>query len=160
MKRSHDLRGVTRKGSRAARHSRPNSIDPVPATGASRRPTASVAPSPSNETPPPRKPQLVSLRSSPQLPASPVELNESPAVTGNSEAVDTIQDRFPATGPDRFLAEDEAARYLGLSRKTLQAYRQTGIGGPGYHILGSRRGIRYRLHELFRWAMAREVRPR
>jgi len=64
------------------------------------------------------------------------------------------------TEPDRFLTEEEASHVLGLSRKMLQAYRQDRKGGPAYHVLGTKRGIRYRLHELFRWAMAREVRMR
>jgi hypothetical protein len=61
---------------------------------------------------------------------------------------------------DRFLKEIEASRILSLSPKTLQAYRQSGKGGPAYHVLGQKRGIRYRLHELLRWASAREVRSR
>lgn len=62
--------------------------------------------------------------------------------------------------PDRFLKEIEASRILSLSPKTLQAYRQSGNGGPAYHVLGKKRGIRYRLHELLRWASEREVRSR
>ena len=51
-----------------------------------------------------------------------------------------------------FLTEVEAARYLALSRRTLQGWRQKG-GGPGYTKLGE--SVRYRLQTLSDWASRR-----
>ena len=83
-----------------------------------------------------------------QAPTDPADLKEPPQIAPRR------------VEPDRFLKEKEASRILSLSPKTLQAYRQSGKGGPAYHVLGKKRGIRYRLHELLRWASAREVRSR
>ena len=51
-----------------------------------------------------------------------------------------------------FLTEVDAARYLAVSRRTLQAWRQKG-GGPGYTKLGE--SVRYRLQTLNEWAASR-----
>lgn len=49
--------------------------------------------------------------------------------------------------------EDDAARFLSLSPRTLQAFRQKG-GGPEYVRISSR-CIRYRRSELKAWSDAR-----
>ena len=67
-----DLRGGTGNRSRHAGRSKSDSAPSGPATGASQKAMASYAPSPTNEIPPPLKPQPVSPRISPQYPVSPV----------------------------------------------------------------------------------------
>ena len=52
-----------------------------------------------------------------------------------------------------FLDTQQAARFLGLSAKTLARYRVTG-DGPVFHRFGNR--IRYRRSALDAWADARE----
>jgi predicted DNA-binding transcriptional regulator AlpA len=49
---------------------------------------------------------------------------------------------------DRLLCEKNAARFLGLSIRTLQAWRHRSVG-PSYVRAG--RSIRYRLHDLNTW---------
>jgi excisionase family DNA binding protein len=51
-----------------------------------------------------------------------------------------------------YLATDAAARYLGLSERTLKRYRAAG-GGPAFHRFGAR--VRYRREDLDVWAAAR-----
>ena len=48
--------------------------------------------------------------------------------------------------PPPLLNEDEAARFLKLTRRTLQAWRLQGIGPP--HVRISRRAVRYRVGDL------------
>ena len=52
-----------------------------------------------------------------------------------------------------YLTTGEAARYLGLSARTLKRYRVTG-DGPVFHRFGGR--VRYRREHLDAWAAARE----
>lgn len=53
------------------------------------------------------------------------------------------------------LAENDAAKVLGLSTYTLQKYRVTG-GGPAFMKLG--RAVRYDPRDLEEWKAARRVR--
>ena len=55
-------------------------------------------------------------------------------------------------GDANYLTPLEAARYLGLSTRTLSRYRSTG-GGPAFHMFGAR--VRYLRADLDRWAAAR-----
>ena len=57
------------------------------------------------------------------------------------------------TEETNFLDTQQAARFLGLSAKTLARYRVTGEG-PVFHRFGNR--IRYRRTALDAWADARE----
>jgi predicted DNA-binding transcriptional regulator AlpA len=50
---------------------------------------------------------------------------------------------------DRYLRTPEAARYLGLSSRTLEKHRTYGTG-PTYRKLGGR--VVYALHDLRAWA--------
>ena len=52
-----------------------------------------------------------------------------------------------------YLTTGEAARYLGLSPRTLKRYRVTG-DGPVFHRFGGR--VRYRRERLEEWAASRE----
>jgi excisionase family DNA binding protein len=52
----------------------------------------------------------------------------------------------------RFVSEKTAARYLGLSHRTLQNMRVNG-GGPGFHKFGRR--IQYDFQDLDAWAESR-----
>ncbi len=52
-----------------------------------------------------------------------------------------------------FLTTGEAARYLGLSPRTLEGLRRRG-GGPVFRAL-SRNLVRYRLEDLTSWADSR-----
>ena len=52
-----------------------------------------------------------------------------------------------------YLTTVEAARYLGLSHRTLKRYRVTG-DGPAFHRFGGR--VRYRRDRLDAWAAKRE----
>ncbi len=58
--------------------------------------------------------------------------------------------------PDPLLTAKEAARYLNYSPRTLESWRQTGLG-PVY-IAGSSRSIRYRKSALDQWLAERERR--
>lgn len=49
--------------------------------------------------------------------------------------------------------EKEAGRFLGLTRRCMQAYRQKG-GGPRFIVISSR-CIRYRRHDLRCWVDGR-----
>ena len=51
--------------------------------------------------------------------------------------------------PPRFLRTPEAARFLGLSNRTLEKHRTFGTG-PTYRKIGGR--IVYRVEDLQRWA--------
>jgi len=51
--------------------------------------------------------------------------------------------------PPRFLRTPEAARFLGLSDRTLEKHRTFGTG-PTYRKIGGR--IVYRVEDLQRWA--------
>jgi len=51
--------------------------------------------------------------------------------------------------PPRFLRTPEAARFLGLSGRTLEKHRTFGTG-PTYRKIGGR--IVYRIEDLQRWA--------
>ena len=53
-----------------------------------------------------------------------------------------------------YLSTVEAAAWLGLSPRTLDAYRVRG-GGPAFHRFG--RIVRYRLADLERWAAERRT---
>jgi predicted DNA-binding transcriptional regulator AlpA len=56
----------------------------------------------------------------------------------------------PTTGlPPRFLRTPEAARFLGLSDRTLEKHRTYGTG-PAYRKLGGR--VVYSLEDLQAWA--------
>lgn len=61
-----------------------------------------------------------------------------------------------AADPDRLLNEIQAAQVLGLSSRTLQAWRSQGIG-PAYVRAG--RAIRYRRADLTSWADQMTVVP-
>ena len=56
----------------------------------------------------------------------------------------------------QFLTTDEAAGIVGMTPRTLAAYRQTGRG-PFYLKLGS--AVRYRLQDLEAWVASRGTRP-
>ncbi|MBU0513858.1 MAG: helix-turn-helix domain-containing protein [Proteobacteria bacterium] len=51
------------------------------------------------------------------------------------------------------LSTPEAARFLGISRRTLEKWRLTG-GGPAYHKFGSR--VLYGTSDLAEWAATRK----
>lgn len=51
--------------------------------------------------------------------------------------------------PPRFLRTPEAARFLGLSGRTLEKHRTFGTG-PTYRKIGGR--VVYRIEDLQRWA--------
>lgn len=55
----------------------------------------------------------------------------------------------PAGMPPRFLRTPEAARFLGLSDRTLEKHRTYGTG-PAYRKLGGR--VVYALEDLQTWA--------
>ena len=57
--------------------------------------------------------------------------------------------------PSRFLTTDEAAGIVGMTPRTLAAYRHTGRG-PFYLKLGS--AVRYRLQDLEAWVASRRTR--
>jgi predicted DNA-binding transcriptional regulator AlpA len=59
-----------------------------------------------------------------------------------------------AHDPDSALTENQAAEFLGLSVRTLQAWRVRG-GGPRYAKLG--RAVRYRRSELVSFQQAHTV---
>ncbi len=61
-----------------------------------------------------------------------------------------------SAGQDRYLNERIAAAICGVSVKSLQAWRYSGLGPP-VTIFG-RRAVRYRLSSLMVWAAAREIR--
>jgi predicted DNA-binding transcriptional regulator AlpA len=55
----------------------------------------------------------------------------------------------PASLPPRYLRTPEAARFLGLSGRTLEKHRTFGTG-PAYRKIGGR--VIYRLEDLQHWA--------
>ena len=54
-----------------------------------------------------------------------------------------------ASLPSRYLRTPEAARFLGLSGRTLEKHRTFGTG-PAYRKIGGR--VVYRVEDLQRWA--------
>lgn len=70
-------------------------------------------------------------------------------VNGNGEAINMNDESA------RYLDTREAARFLGLSNRTLDRYRVTGEG-PVFHRFGTR--IRYKQADLDEWAAARRMR--
>ena len=61
----------------------------------------------------------------------------------------TPQNIDPGTIPQRYLRTPEAARFLGLSGRTLEKHRTYGTG-PRYSKLGGR--VVYRMADLQDWA--------
>lgn len=59
-----------------------------------------------------------------------------------------------APDQDRLLCEKSAARFMGLSIRTLQAWRHRSVG-PSYVRAG--RAIRYRLQDLTTWIASNTV---
>jgi predicted DNA-binding transcriptional regulator AlpA len=53
--------------------------------------------------------------------------------------------------PPRYLRTPEAARFLGISHRTLERYRIAGTG-PAYLKIGGR--VVYRLADLEQWALS------
>ena len=53
-----------------------------------------------------------------------------------------------------FFKTGRAARYLGLSERTLEGYRVSG-GGPAFHRFGNQ--VRYRRADLDAWAARRRA---
>ena len=70
---------------------------------------------------------------------------------------DPVQEDSVSNGEQDYwqalIDEKEAGRFLGLTDRTMQAYRQRG-GGPRYIALSSR-CLRYRRRDLREWAEAR-----
>ena len=54
--------------------------------------------------------------------------------------------------PRQFLLTTEAAALLRLSKRTLEKYRMTGIGGPPFVRIGGR--VLYRRADLENWLVA------
>jgi predicted DNA-binding transcriptional regulator AlpA len=57
--------------------------------------------------------------------------------------------RLPNNPPARYLRTEEAARFLGLSPRTMEKHRVYGTG-PLYRKLGGR--VVYAIHDLQEWA--------
>lgn len=74
-----------------------------------------------------------------------VEFSPSKETVGEPANVYT-QDQKPKGA---FLTTEEAAEYLNISKKTLEAWRVTG-GGPKFSKIGSR--VRYKIEELNAYA--------
>ena len=55
----------------------------------------------------------------------------------------------------KYLSTREAAKYLGVSPRTLDRYRVTG-GGPVYHLFGT--AVRYLKEDLDHWSRTRRRR--
>ena len=70
-------------------------------------------------------------------------------INGNGDAINMNDESA------RYLDTREAARFLGLSNRTLDRYRVTGEG-PVFHRFGTR--IRYAQADLEKWAAARRMR--
>ncbi|NIO22002.1 MAG: helix-turn-helix domain-containing protein [Candidatus Aenigmarchaeota archaeon] len=56
--------------------------------------------------------------------------------------------------PKRWLNEEQAARYLGISKYTLQKWRRPGNPGPRFYKVGAR--ILYELQDLDFWVKAQK----
>ncbi len=70
------------------------------------------------------------------------------------EVIPHHQDRSTYTNdPERLLAEQEAADFIGVTRRALQQWRLTGTG-PVY-VKISARCVRYRRADLIKWAEER-----
>jgi len=63
-------------------------------------------------------------------------------------ALETNIDRPPTSAPRHLISEREAAELLGISYRTLQAWRVRG-GGPLFCKIG--RNVRYKVSDLDRW---------
>ncbi len=61
----------------------------------------------------------------------------------------------PLPPPETFISEDDAARLLGVSGKTLQRHRKARTG-PSWHRFSTRR-IAYRVGDVLDWAEGRRV---
>ena len=57
---------------------------------------------------------------------------------------------------DEFLTTEEAAKRLKRSTKTLEYWRQAGLGPAFYR---QQRGVRYLLSEIMAWGASRRVAP-
>lgn len=71
--------------------------------------------------------------------------------------VGTIIDAMPAqTGTDlgRLVTDYAVAKMCGVRRRTVQGWRERGVG-PTYHRVG--RSIRYHPHDVSRWLQSRRV---
>lgn len=64
----------------------------------------------------------------------------------------SVSNPMPAAAPSRYLNNDEAAAFLGLSPRTLEKQRVIG-GGPRFRKFGRR--VMYALSDLQAWADAR-----
>jgi hypothetical protein len=64
----------------------------------------------------------------------------------------------PATDPEAMLAPREAAAFLSLTPRTLEAWRNRGEGPPHYRPSVNR--VRYRRADLIAWMNAHRVEPR
>ncbi len=88
-----------------------------------------------------------------------MSLEHDPARSEPAAATGTGMDGSPRGPPDAsdywqaLIGEKIAAAFLGLTDRTLQAYRQRG-GGPRYVYISSR-CLRYRRADLRAWAEAR-----
>lgn len=58
---------------------------------------------------------------------------------------------------DKLLAEIQAADLLGMSSRTLQAWRGQGVGPP---FIRAGRAIRYRRSDVMSWATEKTVKPK
>ncbi len=57
--------------------------------------------------------------------------------------------------PERWMLPHEAAAFLGFSEKTLDNWRQEGIGPPFSRV--SQRGVRYRRVDLIDWMLSHRI---
>jgi len=79
-------------------------------------------------------------------------MQSSPAVISHA-----VEHALPDVDHDYWNAlidEYVAAQFMGLTVRTMQAYRYKG-GGPCYVAIGSRPTVRYRRADLREWAEAR-----
>lgn len=113
------------------------------------------------ESPPPEKVRLVNLR----------QIGEPPLIARVKSRVPqtTILDGFPTEDAerkagrlgdwDRFITEREAASILGVSVRTLQAWRYDSKGrGPTHSKF--QKCVRYRLSALYEWTSRHEITAR
>ena len=97
-------------------------------------------------------PKLVPLKSaSPSRPVVRDPWQHWPSIAGGRNRCDggSIMRRLLTRWPPRFLRTPEAARYLGLSARTLEKHRSYGTG-PKYRKVGGR--VIYALTDLREWA--------
>jgi len=69
-----------------------------------------------------------------------------------------MPDAIPTHPPSEWCNTDEAAAYLGYSRKALEAWRYSGSGPPFYRV-GNRSSIKYAYADLKAWMEAQRVNP-